>query len=421
MKAHILTIGDELLIGQTVDANAAWLGEQLSLLGIEITRATTVGDDAHAMRTELDRAYREASLVVTTGGLGPTHDDVTRDVVADYFETPLRANRELMDRLRDYYERRGRTFPEAARKIALVPEGFELLENPVGTAPGLWHTDGERMIAVLPGIPKEMQSIAETALLPRLRARSDLQTVVHRTLQTTGVGESSLQEKVGDLSDHLDDALKLAYLPSTSGVRLRLTAHGADRDAAQTRINRLEQVIRSRVDRYIFGTGDDELEAVLGNTLRERGLTVATAESCTGGFVAHRLTNVSGSSDYFLGSVVSYANAVKVNQLGVNPDDLAQHGAVSEPVARQMARGVRDQLGADIGVSTTGIAGPTGGTPDKPVGTIWIGYADADGDRAARLQFVKDRTVNKELFSTSALDMIRRQLQRAVAAAYPDA
>jgi nicotinamide-nucleotide amidase len=421
MKAHILTIGDELLIGQTVDANAAWLGEQLSLLGIEITRATTVGDDAHAMRTELDRAYREASLVVTTGGLGPTHDDVTRDVVADYFETPLRANRELMDRLRDYYERRGRTFPEAARKIALVPEGFELLENPVGTAPGLWHTDGERMIAVLPGIPKEMQSIAETALLPRLRARSDLQTVVHRTLQTTGVGESSLQEKVGDLSDHLDDALKLAYLPSTSGVRLRLTAHGADRDAAQTRINRLEQVIRSRVDRYIFGTGDDELEAVLGSTLRERGLTVATAESCTGGFVAHRLTNVSGSSDYFLGSVVSYANAVKVNQLGVNPDDLAQHGAVSEPVARQMARGVRDQLGADIGVSTTGIAGPTGGTPDKPVGTIWIGYADADGDRAARLQFVKDRTVNKELFSTSALDMIRRQLQRAVAAAYPDA
>jgi nicotinamide-nucleotide amidase len=373
------------------------------------------------MRMELDRAYREASLVVTTGGLGPTHDDVTRDVVADYFEVPLRADRELMGQLRDYYEQRGRTFPEAARKIALVPEGFELLENPVGTAPGLWHVDGERMIAVLPGIPKEMQSIAETALLPRLRARSDLQTVVHRTLQTTGVGESSLQEKVGDLSDHLDDALKLAYLPSTSGVRLRLTAYGEDRDAAQMRVHRLEQVIRNRVDRYIFGTGDDELEAVLGDMLRERGLTVATAESCTGGFVAHRLTNVSGSSDYFLGSVVSYANVVKVNQLGVNPDDLAQHGAVSERVARQMARGVREQLGADIAVSTTGIAGPTGGTPDKPVGTIWVGYADVDGDRAIRLQFVKDRTVNKELFSTSALDMIRRQLQRAVAAAHPDA
>jgi nicotinamide-nucleotide amidase len=271
------------------------------------------------------------------------------------------------------------------------------------------------MLAVLPGIPQEMKSVAETALLPRLRTRTDRQTVVHRTLLTTGVGESSLQEKVGDLSGQLDDTLRLAYLPSTSGVRLRLTAYGDDRQAAKGRIDRLEAVLRERVGRYIFGTGDDALEAVLGAMLRERGLTVATAESCTGGFVAHRLTNVSGSSDYFLGSVVSYANAVKVNQLGVDPDDLERHGAVSEPVARQMAQGARQQLGADIGVSTTGIAGPTGGTPDKPVGTIWVGYADAEGDRATRLQFVEDRTVNKELFSTAALDMIRRQVQRATA------
>ena len=417
MKAHILTIGDELLIGQTVDANAAWLGEQLSLLGIEMVRATTVGDDPGAIHTELDRAYQDAHLVVTTGGLGPTHDDLTREVVADYFGRPLRPNDALMRRLRDYYERRGRSFPEAARKIALVPAGFELLENAVGTAPGLWYAadEGRRMLAVLPGIPQEMKSVAETALLPRLRACTDRQTVVHRTLLTTGVGESSLQEKVGDLSGQLDDTLRLAYLPSTSGVRLRLTAYGDDRQAAKGRIDRLEAVLRERIGRYIFGTGDDALEAVLGAMLRERGLTVATAESCTGGFVAHRLTNVSGSSDYFLGSVVSYANAVKVNQLGVDPDDLERHGAVSEPVARQMAQGARQQLGADIGVSTTGIAGPTGGTPDKPVGTIWVGYADAEGDRATRLQFVEDRTVNKELFSTAALDMIRRQVQRATA------
>jgi len=417
MKAHILTIGDELLIGQTVDANAAWLGEQLSLLGIEMVRATTVGDDPGAIHTELDRAYQDAHLVVTTGGLGPTHDDLTREVVADYFGRPLRPNDALMRRLRDYYERRGRSFPEAARKIALVPAGFELLENAVGTAPGLWYAadEGRRMLAVLPGIPQEMKSVAETALLPRLRTRTDRQTVVHRTLLTTGVGESSLQEKVGDLSGQLDDTLRLAYLPSTSGVRLRLTAYGDDRQAAKGRIDRLEAVLRERVGRYIFGTGDDALEAVLGAMLRERGLTVATAESCTGGFVAHRLTNVSGSSDYFLGSVVSYANAVKVNQLGVDPDDLERHGAVSEPVARQMAQGARQQLGADIGVSTTGIAGPTGGTPDKPVGTIWVGYADAEGDRATRLQFVEDRTVNKELFSTAALDMIRRQVQRTTA------
>lgn len=420
MKAHILTIGDELLIGQTVDANAAWLGEQLSLLGLEIVRSTTVGDTARAMRKELDRAYEDADLVITTGGLGPTHDDLTREVVADYFGVPLYENESLMDLLRNYYERRGRSLPEAARKIALVPDGFELMDNPVGTAPGLWHATGDgRMIAVLPGIPQEMQAIAEATLLPRLREQGNLQTVEHRTLLTTGVGESSLQEKVGDLSDYLDEALKLAYLPSTSGVRVRLTAYGDDRAEARGRIERLEQVLRERVGRYIFGTGDDELEAVLGDRLRERGLTVATAESCTGGFVAHRLTNVSGSSDYFVGSVVSYANAVKVNQLGVDPDDLDAHGAVSEPVARQMARGVRELLGADIGVSTTGIAGPTGGTPDKPVGTIWVGYADAHGDHARRLQFVEDRTVNKELFSTAAIDMMRRQLQRQAAAGEP--
>jgi nicotinamide-nucleotide amidase len=421
MKAHILTIGDELLIGQTVDANAAWLGEQFSLLGIEIVRSTTVGDTAHTIHTELDRAFEDADLVVTTGGLGPTHDDLTREVVADYFGVPLRVNETLMQMLRDYYERRGRSFPEAARKIALVPAGFELMDNPVGTAPGLWYASANdaRMIAVLPGIPQEMKAIAEAALLPRLRTRGDLQTVEHRTLLTTGVGESSLQEKVGDLSEYLDDALKLAYLPSTSGVRMRLTAYGDDRAEAQSRIKQLEQVLRERVGRYIFGTGDDELEAVLGDQLRERGLTVATAESCTGGFVAHRLTNVSGSSDYFVGSVVSYANRVKMEQLGVDPDVLAEYGAVSEPVARQMAQGVRTLLGANIGVSTTGIAGPTGGTPDKPVGTIWVGYADAQGDHARRLQFVKDRTVNKELFSTSALEMIRRQLQRRAASQEP--
>lgn len=416
MKAHLLTIGDELLIGQTVDTNTAWLGEQLSLLGIAITRAVTVGDEISVIGQELDRAYRDADLVVTTGGLGPTHDDLTREAVAAFFDKELRTNEALLDRLRTYYERRGRTMPEAARRIALVPEDFELLENPVGTAPGLWYETGTgtetRMVAVLPGIPQEMKRVAEEALLPRLRARSDRQIVVHRTLLTTGIGESALQEKVGDLSAYLDGTLRLAYLPSTSGVRLRLTAYGEGRAGAAARIDRLEAVLRERVGRYIFGTGDDALEAILGDRLRERGLTVAVAESCTGGLLAHRLTNVSGSSDYFLGGVVAYANAVKTAHLGVDPDVLAQHGAVSEPVARQMARGVRKRLDADIGISTTGIAGPSGGTPEKPVGTIWIGYADAEGDRARRFQFVQDRTINKELFSTAALDMIRRQLLR---------
>lgn len=414
MKAHLITIGDELLIGQTVNTNAAWLGEQLSLLGIEIAQVTTIGDEAAAIRGALDDALAHATLVITTGGLGPTHDDVTKHVVADYLGKPLREDEELMERIRAYYERGDRSIPDAARKLALVPEGFERLHNPVGTAPGLWYADEhdgrEYILVVLPGVPQEMKGIVKAAVVPRLEERGDLQTVVHRTLLTAGIGESSLQEKIGDLVEGLGDTLRLAYLPSTSGVRLRLSAHGDDARDAEQRIEAFEARLRERIGKYIFGTGDDTLEAVLGAMLRERGLTLATAESCTGGFVAHRLTNVSGSSDYFVGSVVSYANAVKVEQLGVDPEALEQYGAVSEPVALQMARGVRRALSADIGISTTGIAGPTGGTPEKPVGTVWLGYADDAGDRAVQLQFTQDRMLNKELFSTSALELVRRQL-----------
>jgi nicotinamide-nucleotide amidase len=416
MRAHLLTIGDELLIGQTTNTNAAWLGERLSLMGVRVDRVVTMPDEDDAIRTELDRAYADVPLVVTTGGLGPTHDDVTKTVVANYFGKPLHTDEEVLARVRRYYERRDRDMPEEVATLAQVPEGFALLENPVGTAAGLWYADtndhGERLLAVLPGVPQEMKSIFSAAVQPRLEARADLQDVKHRTLLTTGIGESDLQATIGDLSPWLDDHLHLAYLPSTSGVRLRITAHGTNSEDAQARIDSLEAVLRERAGRYIFGTGDDTLEGVLGTMLRERGLTVATAESATGGLIGHRLTNESGSSDYYLGSVVSYANTVKVHQLGVAERDLREHGAVSEPVARQMARGVRSSLGADIGVSTTGIAGPTGGTEEKPVGTVWVGYADAETEHARRLHLTQDRHLNKELFATSALDMIRRQLRR---------
>ena len=414
MKAHLISIGDELLIGQTVNTNAAWIGQQLSMQGIEVVAVTTIGDTEAAIRHALDEAFEHATLVCTTGGLGPTHDDMTKRVVADYFERDLQENADLMERIRQYYDRSGRSVPDAARQLALVPEGFDLLRNPIGTAPGLWHENAEtdRLLAVLPGVPQEMKGIVEAAVLPRLDARADLQTVQHRTLQTTGIGESSLQEKIGDLVEDLEDALHLAYLPSTSGVRLRLSAFGSDADEAEARLDAFEARLRERIDTYIFGRGDQQLEAVLGELLRSQGLTIATAESCTGGFVAHRLTNVGGSSDYFIGSVVSYANAVKVNQLGVDPVALQEDGAVSEAVALQMAHGVRRLLGTDIGVATTGIAGPSGGTPDKPVGTLWLGYAAAEGERAVRLQFTQDRQLNKELFSTSALELVRRQVLR---------
>jgi nicotinamide-nucleotide amidase len=247
---------------------------------------------------------------------------------------------------------------------------------------------------------------------PRLEKRPDLRDVTHRTLVTSGIAESALQERLGNLSDRLGEDLHLAYLPSTRGVRLRLTASEGGTASAEERLDRLEAHIRDRAGLHVIGTGDVTLEEVLGDALRAAGRTVAAAESATGGLIGHRLTGISGSSDYFIGSVVAYANAVKQSVLGVDPGAIESHGAVSEPVAVQMAEGVREQLGVDIGVATTGIAGPTGGTPEKPVGTVWLGYADDQEARAVKQQFVEDRALNKELFASAALDLVRRQQAR---------
>jgi nicotinamide-nucleotide amidase len=424
MHVVLLTIGDELLIGQTVNTNAAWLGEQLSGLGLTIRRMETVPDEAPAMRAALARAYDEVPLVVTTGGLGPTHDDITKDVVADFFERPLAVHDDLLARVQGYYEQQGRTMPARARNLAEVPEGFDLLANPVGTAPGLWYEDEggpggrARLVVVLPGVPREMKGIVKEAVVPRLHERPDLRAATHRTLRTSGLPESRLQEMIADVVEAMDEHLALAYLPSAlQGVRLRITAYGEDEAEAERRLDEAEAALRARVGTYIYGTGDVTLEEVVGAMLTERGLTVGTAESCTGGFVAHRLTNVPGSSAYVVGGIVAYANDVKVEHLGVDPADLDAHGAVSEPVARQMARGARRALGTDVAVATTGIAGPGGGTDAKPVGTIWLGYADAQGTDAVRLQLTRDRMVNKELFSTSALELLRRQLLKTTPAA----
>jgi nicotinamide-nucleotide amidase len=415
MKAHLLTIGDELLIGQTTNTNAAWLGERLSRMGVEVERTVTVGDDPARMREELDRSARRATLLLLTGGLGPTHDDVTREVVADYFDAPLQTDDDILSRIRRYYERRGRQMPSAGPKLAQVPEGFDVLENPVGAAVGLWGEravhGAERLIGLLPGVPDEMKGIFEGTVQPRLEQRPDLEDVSYRTLVTSGIAESELQERLGDLSDLLDETLHLAYLPSTSGVRLRLTTTGGAADVEQ-RLDQLEARIRDRAGDHVIGTGDVTLEEVLGDHLRDAGRTIATAESATGGLLGHRLTGVSGSSDYYLGSVVAYANAVKQSVLGVEAETLQEYGAVSEPVAMQMAEGVRDRLDADVGVATTGIAGPTGGTEEKPVGTVWLGYADDVRSRAVKQQFVEDRSLNKELFATAALDLVRREQAR---------
>jgi len=417
VNAHLLTIGDEILIGQTADTNAAWLGEQLALMGMDVTGAQTVRDTPAAIRRGLERGFEEAELVLTTGGLGPTHDDLTKKVVADFFGVALEQNDEIVERIERYYDQTDRDVPEAVRSLADVPAGFDLLDNPVGTAPGLFYEEKEsgRKLVVLPGVPQEMKRIMEASGLPRLRsgggASSELGTVAHRTLRTTGIVESSLQEKIGDVAADLPGGQSLAYLPSTSGVRLRLTAHSDDGKAdAQKKLDALEERLRARIGKYVYGTGEDELEAVVGGLLAERGWTVALAESATGGLAAHRLTQTSGSSTYFLGGVVAYANRAKTELLGVRTAPIAEHGAVSEAVARAMAEGARERFGADVGLSTTGVAGPTGGTESTPVGTVCIGCATEGGTRAVRLRFTQDRRLNKELFSTALIETLRREV-----------
>lgn len=414
MRVILLTVGDELLIGQVVNTNAAWLGEQLSLSGAEVVSSTTLPDNVDIVTAALAHAAAEADLVVVTGGLGPTHDDVTREAVARYAGVSLVLDEAVLGSIRERFHRRGRSMPERNSVQALVPLGFEVMENPVGTAPGLWRTATENdrriMLAVLPGVPHEMRYLTQHQVVPRLKREVGLRVIRHRTLLTAGIGESHLQEQIGDLSPYLNTYSRLAYLPGPEGVRLRMTFIGDENEDVERRLDALQAHLSSRIGTYVYGTDGDTIESIVGRLLSSSHTRMSVAESCTGGNLLDRLTNVPGASAYLIGGVVAYGNEVKTEVLGVSADALEREGAVSEVVARQMAEGVRRLLRTDVGVSTTGIAGPSGGTVDKPVGLVWIGYADASESEAVSLQFGADRELNKQLATTAALNHVRRRL-----------
>jgi nicotinamide-nucleotide amidase len=411
MTAELLTIGDELLIGQVVNGNAAWLGERLTLAGIDVSRHVALGDDEELIAAELETAFGLADLVIVTGGLGATHDDLTRAAVARHFGVELIEDGQVLRQIEGRFASRGRSMPPQNRRQALVPDGFEVLVNHWGTAPGLWHRferDGQaKTLVLMPGVPREMQNLTDAHVMPRLARERGLRTIRHRTLMTAGIGETHLEQRLGDLTDWLRGGLRLAYLPSTRGVRLRITALG---DEAAARVDAFEAYIRQRAARHVYGADEETLEGVLGEQLTLRGLSVATAESCTGGHLADRITGAPGSSRYFNGGMVAYGNYIKEDLLGVPPDFLERAGAVSAEVAEAMALGARRQLSSDIGLSTTGIAGPGGGSDDKPVGLVYIGYADAERSFARRFQFTTDRATNKDLSSTYALYIAWRVL-----------
>jgi nicotinamide-nucleotide amidase len=409
----ILAIGNELLIGDTVNTNASWIGQFLSERGFRITGSAVIRDDADTIRQEIRESMISNDLTVVTGGLGPTHDDVTKHAVAELFGVGYEVDEAVLKHVAEIFSRRGFELSELNRAQAAVPAGSKALFNKMGTAPGIWLEQDGHYLALLPGVPYEMKWIFEHSLSEQLATSFRwVQPSVTRYYRTAGVPESFLSERmVGDLQEYLREGTEIAYLPAPGEVTLRATVFGENREEIDRRLNRLESFLDERIGAVIYArTRDERLEDVLVRLLQERGHTVSTAESCTGGLLSDTLTNVPGSSAVVLGGVVAYANEVKENVLGVRAETLAKYGAVSRQVALEMVAGVVKLTGSDVAVSTTGVAGPGGGSPKKPVGTVWIGFNVEGRLFAVNPVFSKDRRLNKTLTVQVALETLRREL-----------
>ncbi|MEG0806977.1 MAG: competence/damage-inducible protein A [Alistipes sp.] len=375
MKATILTIGDEILIGQIVDTNSVSIARHLNAAGIVVHEKTSIGDDRTQIIEAVERSLSSSNVVIITGGLGPTKDDITKKTLAALFDSELIANQVVADHVERMLTARGIEFNELNRAQSLVPACCTVLFNTHGTAPGMWFERDGRVVVSLPGVPFEMEHLMQDEVMPRLKAHFALRQIVHRTLITAGLAESMLAKAIEAWENALPPYLKLAYLPNPGSVRLRLSAYEVEGEGAAQEIEQQFNALRTIIPDYIIGYETATVQELVHKTLTERQLTLATAESCTGGTIATRFTAMPGASAYFLGGVVAYSNAVKSDLLGVNSADIARYGAVSKDVARQMAEGARRVTGADYALATTGIAGPTGGTDAKPVGTVWIAVA----------------------------------------------
>ena len=407
MKLEVITIGSELLLGQIVDTNAAELGRALAGAGAEVVRHLSVPDRAEAIRAAVRESLDRTGFVITTGGLGPTRDDMTKLEVAALFEKPLRLDEGVLRALEERFRRLGRPMPAVNRTQAEVPEGATVLPNPRGTAPGLWVEDRGRVVVMLPGVPSEMRGLLAEEVLPRIAQRSAGQVVRSRTVRTTGIAESALAERVGAIEEAIAP-LTLAYLPSTEGVDLRVTAWGLRVDDAERGLAAAVATLRERAGDHGYGDDGTDLAAVVLERLRARKARLVVAESCTGGLLGSRITAVPGASDVFIGGVVAYDNVVKSGMLDVPPELLERHGAVSEEVVSAMAQGVQRQFAVDAALAITGIAGPSGGTPEKPVGTVWMAARLGTEARTLKRIFPGDRGEIRARAAQAALDLLRR-------------
>jgi len=405
-----MTIGDELLYGQVVDTNSAFMGQQLGRLGLRVRQITSVSDRADEIVAALDQARQRVRVILTTGGLGPTKDDLTKHVLARYFGRELVLHEPTLHHVEEIFRRFGRPMLDVNRQQALVPAGTQVLHNAVGTAPGMWLEDQGTVFISLPGVPFEMKRLMQDEVLPRLQSQFNLAPIEHVVVMTAGLGESFLAEKIQEWEAALPPNVKLAYLPSLGSVRLRLTGQPDGQPDLRGRMLALLPELRARIGSYIFAEEDSPLEVVVGQLLQAQGWQLGTAESCTGGAVAQRLTSVPGSSAYFRGSVVAYDNDLKESLLGVNAETLGTHGAVSEATVREMAEGARARLGCDVALATSGIAGPGGGTPLKPVGTIFIACATPSGTASRQLSIDRGRQTNIDYTTQAALILLWQQL-----------
>ena len=409
-SAEILTIGNEIITGLVADTNSGVITRRLETLGISVTRHVSVGDDEEEIAAALRQALERVDCVILTGGLGPTHDDITKQVLARFFNSKMVTDAEVKRRIDIIFQSRGRETPQASYVQAEVPEKAVILHNTQGTAPGLLFEENGKCVYSLPGVPLEAEHLLETYIVPHLESLGT-QRMEHRILKTTGIPESVLWEEIGPVSP-FEDHVKVASLPSLLGVRIRFTATGKDLKETTAKLDAAEKLLREKIDHHIFAVDDETLEGNLGVWLQEKKQTLAVAESCTGGLIGHRLTNISGSSEYFLEGAVTYSNEAKQARLGVDPALIEAHGAVSEEVATAMAEGIRQRAGSDFGLAVTGIAGPTGGTPDKPVGLTFIAVTGTQGTRCGKFRFHQDRVRNKERAAQAALNLLRLYLSK---------
>jgi nicotinamide-nucleotide amidase len=410
MKAEIITIGDELLIGQTVDTNSAWMGAELSKSGFDVYRMTSIHDRREDIIYNLNETSGKADVVLITGGLGPTSDDITKQTLCEFFNTSLVLNNEVLQMIEEMMAHRNFPMNENNRRQAEVPEVCRVLKNAAGTAPGMWFEKDGTIYISMPGVPHEMKYIMNEHVLPELNKRFTSQFIIHRNIMTYGTFEAKLAEILTGFEAGLPNAIKLAYLPASGVIKLRLTATGSDKKLLEKTLNEQVDSLYQIIPEFIYGENEETLEMVIGRLLYEKKKTMCSAESCTGGKIASLITTVPGSSTYYYGSIVSYSNSVKTQLLEINEETISQHGAVSHEVVSDMAINARRILNTDYAVATSGIAGPDGGSETKPVGTLWMAVASENGVVSEKRVFGNDRITNINRFSLAALNLLRKQI-----------